>query len=188
MSVIMRDCIGLNARRVFGMFGPRSPVACYVNGPNSVWTPQEEHLFGEKIRIAVYPGMPEQARVARVLDASLSDRGDATPGDVPAFVHSRFTYGHSDATPYTDLDTLVHHVDTFLTAPRLWLAWWWERGEPTSRAPLWEELVRLGLHEAQATAVIELTWAWQFAAPGAGLPSNAFWDESMVFGKLDWSR
>src|SRR5215467_4978677 len=87
---IMRDCVGPNALLLRDRFGPRQPVACYVNGPVSVWTPTEESWFGEKIRIGVYPGQPRQARRARVLDI---ERYDARPVDVNMFLKAREAAG-----------------------------------------------------------------------------------------------
>ena len=186
MTQIMADGIGADARAILDHFGPRQPVATYINGLASVWTPQEESWFGLKIRIGVEPGQPAQARFARVLD--VSDNGDATPADIAPFCVVRSMAGHHDATPYTDLSTLAIDFDLFLPAPRIWIAWYWNEGQPVSADPLFSQLAAEGFSAGAIQSIRNRLWAWQYAAPGAGLPGEARWDLSAVFGTPDWSR
>lgn len=188
---IAYDCIGANAAKLREQF-PRARVCTYATAtePGIVWTPAEEALFPEKIRIATRPGAHmEQARKARELDIETQD---ATDEDAVPFSLARLQvcrdmrikpdgllYRQASGVP--DLIPLILHLleSGFV---KLHVAWWWEQGEPESVQPLLDELMRLG-------AEVDFRWIalWQYAAPGAGLPDDAYYDESVVLQRIDWA-
>jgi hypothetical protein len=200
MSVtIVRDCLGVNARLLYDRFGRMQPVVTYataVPGLGITWTTAEESLFAEKVRLATRPGdHARQASQARGLDI---ERYDATIDDARPFAIDRVTFCQrhlieADALLYASagrdaqygMPEVISRVPDLLKTGhvRLFVAWYWERGEPTSVEPLLEELHGQGVSADPSWIAL-----WQYAAPGAGLPKDAFWDESAEFGSIAWSR
>lgn len=197
MSPIIRDCLGKRALDLADRFGHRDPVVAYATAsvPGIVWTRNELSMFAEHVQLATRPGSwAEQAREARGLDV---ERFDARIADVHGFTHERLIFCEEhrmvpDALIYSfaaNMPAVVSQIEHNLRAgeARLFVAWWWERGEPgdgvAGLEPLIAELKRLGV-------IVDPDWValWQYAAPGAGLPQDAFWDESKAYGRIDWAR
>ena len=152
---------------------PGRTAAAYVNG-EFAWSRSEEARFGALIRISVMPDMPEAARVARALDV---ERYDATPADIGPFVKARADLGHHDATIYIGLDSLLSLADSdpelVASVPRWWVAWWW--GRPGF--PRLDEVAA----QLQDRVPAERIWACQYR-------NTAEWDESVIYGRQDFSR
>lgn len=196
-SPIIRDCLGERALDLRGEFGARQPVVAYgtASVPGIVWTRRELGMFAEHIQLATRPGShTEQAREARGLD---KERFDAAIADVYPFTLARIEFCNNqnmrgDVLIYSDASDVPNIVDRIGTQlrrgeARLFPAWWWGQGEPgdgpAGLEPLVAELERLGV-------TVDPDWIalWQYAAPGAGLPADAFWDESKAYGRIDWAR
>lgn len=171
----MVDGITEDVPAILQHFGSSTPVACYVNGIYA-WTHAQEAEFGRKVRISVEPGQPEAARVARVLDV---ERGAATLADIEPFLRARTAAGHSDATIYCNLSTVMaaKQAAGALIVPRWWIAWYWGRPGAPAEGDVRTELRDLTGTELPAGSL----WACQYA-------SHAQWDLSVVYGQQDWSR
>ena len=152
---------------------PGRTAAAYVNG-EFAWSRAEEARFGALVRISVMPGMPEAAKAARVLDV---ERYDATVADIGPFVKARSDLGHHDATIYMSLSALADlaNSDPELVAsvPRWWVAWWW--GRPGF--PRLDEVAG----QLQDRVPADRIWACQYR-------NTAEWDESVIYGRQDFSR
>lgn len=156
---------------------PRNkPAALYINGDYSCPRSLEQE-FGRVVRISVEPGQPEAARFARILDV---ERWDATPADVPEFVHFREALGHHDATIYASaasVGTVLRACGPAYQPPRWWVAWWWNRPVAPTR-----EQVAAEVHQASGADIDPATiWACQYA-------SYSTYDLSVVYGPRDFSR
>ena len=152
---------------------PGRTAAAYVNG-DYAWSRSEEARFGALVRISVMPGMPEAAKAARVLDV---ERYAATITDIAPFVQAREALGHKDATIYISLDALLSltesNLQLVISVPRWWVAWWW--GRPGY--PRLDEVAG----QLQDRVPAERIWACQYR-------NTADWDESVIYGKQDFSR
>jgi len=115
-------------------------VAGYANG-RFAWPENQFARFKRFIKIGVFPGQPEQAHDARVLDI---ERFDAGVSDFPPFARVRHSLGHDDALAYCSLSLvpdLVDAMDADQSTPwGLWVAWWWGRPHPPTAADIAAEL------------------------------------------------
>ena len=153
---------------------PGRTAAAYVNG-EFAWSRSEEARFGALVRISVMPGMPEAAKAARVLDV---ERYDATVDDIEPFVKARQALGHRDATIYIGLNALLQFAEAnpaiaLNLVDRYWVAWWW--GRPGF--PRLDEVAA----QLQDRVPADRIWACQFQ-------HTADWDESVIYGRQDFSR
>ncbi len=134
-------------------------AALYANGLFAAPAGQVRR-FPRHMKIAVFPGQPAQARLARCLDV---ERFDAGPADIVPFIRARQAAGHRDATIYFSrarwpqvLDALEKgHVSP--AGVRLWVADW--TGKP---------------HQVTLTAGYQ-AWAVQYE-------NTASFDLSVIWG------
>lgn len=115
-------------------------VAAYPNGQYA-WPSSQVARFAKHFEVAVEPGQPEQAKIARAIDC---ERYDATVADVAPFCRARHALGHDDALIYESLSIVPDIVEAMaadLSTPwHLWVAWWWGRPFPPAVADIVAEL------------------------------------------------
>ena len=128
-----------------------SHVAGYANGKYA-WPDHQFDRFKRHFKIAVKPGDPRQARLARCLDI---ERFDATVSDAAPFARHRAEAGHDDCLFYCSLSVVPALVaalraarSEFFSAKRpvtwgLWVAWWWQRPHPPTATEVLAELKTL---------------------------------------------
>ncbi|HXS63717.1 MAG TPA: hypothetical protein VN767_12775 [Streptosporangiaceae bacterium] len=125
-----------------------SHVAGYANGKYA-WSDHQFARFKRHFKIAVKPGDPSQARLARCLDI---ERFDATVADAAPFALDRAKAGHDDCLFYCSLSVVPALVSALRSAKAehpdagkwgLWAAWWWQKPHAPTAAEVSAELKRL---------------------------------------------
>jgi hypothetical protein len=119
-----------------------SHVAGYANGKYA-WPDHQFTRFKRHFKIAVHPGDPTQARLARCLDI---ERFDATVSDAAPFARHRASAGHSDCLFYCSLSVVPALVSALHSTEAewgLWAAWWWQKPHAPTADEVLAELKRL---------------------------------------------
>lgn len=150
---------------------PPDGVLIYADGSYE-WSASQAARFPRHISISV-TGDPRAARIARAIDV---EHGDATPADVPGFVHERLDLGHPDATVYCDRSTVGQ---VLLAAPDLPYRFIIATLDDVYRTP--DELAAQLAATYDCHLAASRIWAIQWAR-------RTTYDQSAVFGPPDWDH
>lgn len=146
-------------------------VLIYADGSYE-WSASQAARFPRHISITV-TGDPRMAAHARAIDV---EHGDATPADVPGFIHERLALGHPDATVYCDRSTVGQ---VLAVAPDLPYRFIIATLDDEFRTP--EQLAEQLLAAYDVHLAPSRIWAIQWKRA-------AHYDQSAVFGPPDWDH
>lgn len=154
------------------LFGQKpNGIAAYRDG-SYAWPLSEIDRWPAHISITTQ-GNPAAAHYARCIDV---ERGDATPEDVPGFIHERIDMGQIDATVYCDRSTVGQVLQI---VPDLSHRFWIATLDNIYRTA--EQLSTELLRDFGVVLAPSRIWAVQWLH-GTG------YDQSAVFGRPDFDH